>query len=63
MELIWNNYIIKCRYESNTTCFRLLRAKNVVIENNEFSDGDASVSEEWQLLKLTDWPTDGSVEK
>jgi hypothetical protein len=33
-------------FHSNKTRFRLLRAKNVVIENNEFSDGDASVSEE-----------------
>ena len=33
-------------FHSNKTRFRLLRAKNVVIEDNEFSDGDASVSEE-----------------
>ena len=33
-------------FHQNQTRFRLLRAKNVVIENNEFSDGDASVSEE-----------------
>ena len=33
-------------FHRNKTRFRLLRAKNVVIENNEFSDGDASVSEE-----------------
>ena len=33
-------------FHSNKTRFRLLRVKNVVIENNEFSDGDASVSEE-----------------
>ncbi|MBO5251613.1 MAG: alpha-1,3-galactosidase B [Bacteroidaceae bacterium] len=33
-------------FHNNQTRFRLLRAKNVVIENNDFSDGDASVSEE-----------------
>ena len=33
-------------FHNNKTRFRLLRAKNVVIENNNFSDGDASVSEE-----------------
>lgn len=33
-------------FHKNQTRFRFLRAKNVVIENNEFSDGDASVSEE-----------------
>lgn len=33
-------------FHKNQTRFRLLRTKNVVIENNEFSDGDASVSEE-----------------
>ncbi len=33
-------------FHSNKHRFRLLRAKNVVIENNDFSDGDASVSEE-----------------
>lgn len=33
-------------FHKNQTRFRLLRTKNVVIENNDFSDGDASVSEE-----------------
>ncbi len=33
-------------FHKNQTRFRLLRTKNVVIENNEFSDGDSSVSEE-----------------
>lgn len=33
-------------FHSNKHRFRLLRSKNVVIENNDFSDGDASVSEE-----------------
>ena len=33
-------------FHSNKNRFRLLRAKNVVIEDNDFSDGDASVSEE-----------------
>ena len=33
-------------FHRNQTRFRFLRTKNVVIENNEFSDGDASVSEE-----------------
>ncbi len=33
-------------FHKNQTRFRLLRTKNVLIENNEFSDGDASVSEE-----------------
>lgn len=33
-------------FHKNQTRFRLLCTKNVVIENNEFSDGDASVSEE-----------------
>ena len=33
-------------FHKNKTRFRFLRTKNVVIENNEFSDGDASISEE-----------------
>ena len=33
-------------FHHNKNRFRLLRAKNAVIENNHFSDGDASVSEE-----------------
>ena len=33
-------------FHRNQTRFRFLRTKNVVIEGNEFSDGDASVSEE-----------------
>ena len=33
-------------FHKNQTRFRFLRTKNVVIENNDFSDGDASVSEE-----------------
>jgi len=33
-------------FHNNQTRFRLLRTKNVVIENNNFSDGNASVSEE-----------------
>jgi polygalacturonase len=33
-------------FHSNNHRFRLLRAKNVVIENNQFSDGDASITEE-----------------
>ena len=32
-------------FHKNQTRFRLLRTKNVVIENNDFSDGDVSVSE------------------
>lgn len=31
-------------FHRNTTRFRLLRTKNVVIENNDFEDGDGSVS-------------------
>ena len=33
-------------FHKNQTRFRLLHTKNVVIEGNDFSDGDASVSEE-----------------
>ena len=33
-------------FHKNQTRFRFLRTKNVVIENNDFSDGDASISEE-----------------
>ena len=33
-------------FHNNQSRFRLLHTKNVVIEGNEFSDGDASVSEE-----------------
>lgn len=45
-----NNTIIQNEdfpaFHHNKNRFRLLRAKNVVIENNNFSDGDNSVSEE-----------------
>ena len=33
-------------FHKNQTRFRFLRTKNVVIEGNDFSDGDASISEE-----------------
>ena len=33
-------------FHTNNMRFRLIRTKNVVIEDNDFSDGDASVSEE-----------------
>ena len=33
-------------FHKNQTRFRFLRTKNVVIENNDFSDGDSSISEE-----------------